>query len=137
VAPTELELTPTVAPIIYSDSALATTVASLEVGQVAASPALLRTPALTLVSLGVPALGESLMTPERPAQSPHQSVPAPAGTSPPSAAPASALVSGGGPPGTPVPIVISLSLAAAWRALWLVGRLLPVGITLPSLAPPG
>ena len=55
----------------------------------------------------------------------------------PASAASGALVSGMGGAGAFVLVATSLVLAAAWRTLWQVARLRPVGISLPNLAPPG
>jgi len=59
------------------------------------------------------------------------------GSSLPVTLPASIGFSSAGLSGSTPLVVGALSLVSSWRALWLLAMVRPVGICLPSLAPPG
>jgi hypothetical protein len=134
--PSELDLI-LAAPVALADITLATTATSFEIHQIVV-PSLIVAPALASVVTLEAATDIQVMGPLAHGHQPiSPSAPPTPNEAPPSPAPASTFVSGAGSSGTAVPIAIALSLAAAWRALWLITRLLPIGITLPNLAPPG
>jgi hypothetical protein len=55
----------------------------------------------------------------------------------PATAPASVGPVGGGLSGSTPALIGALNLWAFWRALWLLAKVRPPGVCLPSLAPPG
>ncbi len=59
------------------------------------------------------------------------------GSSLPATVPATIGLANGGLGGSTPLVVGALNLVSSWRALWLLAMVRPVGICLPSLAPPG
>jgi hypothetical protein len=96
-------------------------------------PAELRTVALDLAPTAVRAVAIVSPLPLAPRPAPLR-VDLPAM---PTTAPSSMGLSNAGLGGSTPAVLVGLNLLASWRALWLLAKVRPAGICLPSLAPPG